>query len=136
MRRLAVALEVRELEAASNLNLLVDFDLVASFDVVVALDADTAFHAGTHFGSVILEAAQGFQLAFEDNDVFTQYTDWTVTVHNTFDNHATGDRAEFRRAEHVTHLGNTQDILPNVAAKHTDRKSTRLNSSHTVISYA
>src|SRR5450830_444589 len=54
----------------------------------------------------------------EDNDVFTQYTDWTVTVHNTFDNHATGDRAKFRRAEHVTHLGDTQDILPNVAAKH------------------
>src|SRR5450830_801314 len=80
-----VAPEVRELEAASNLNLLVDFDLVASLDVVVALDADTAFHAGTYFGSVILEAAQGFQLAFEDNDVFTQYTDWTVTVHNIFD---------------------------------------------------
>ncbi len=39
-------------------------------------------------------------------------------MHNTFDNHATSDRAEFRRAEHVTHLGDTQDVLPNVAAKH------------------
>lgn len=111
-----VAPEVRELEAASNLNLLEDFDLVANLDVVVALDADTALHAGTYFGSVILEAAQGFQLAFEDNDVFTQYTDWTVTVHGAFDNHAAGDRAEFRRAEHVTHLGDTQDVLPDVAA--------------------
>src|SRR5471030_790474 len=118
MRRLAVALEVRELEAASNLNLLVDFDLVASFDVVVALDANTAFHAGTYFGSVILEAAQGFQLAFENNDVFTQYTDWTVTVNNTFDNHATGDRAKLRRTEHVADFSNTQDVLPDVAAKH------------------
>src|SRR5471032_2462261 len=119
MRRLAVALEVRELEAASNLNLLVDFDLVASFDVVVALDANTAFHAGTYFGSVILEAAQGFQLAFEDNDVFTQYTDWTVTVNNTFDNHATGDRAKLRRTEHVTYFSGTQDVLANIAAQHT-----------------
>src|SRR5471032_624255 len=119
MRRLAVALEVRELEAASNLNLLVDFDLVAGLDVVVALDADTAFHAGTYFGSVILEAAQGFQLAFEDNDVFTQYTDWTVTVNNTFDNHATGDRAKLRRTEHVTHFSGTQDVLANIAAQHT-----------------
>ena len=75
MRRLIVALEVRELEAASNLHLLEDFDFVTDFDVVVALHADTAFHAGTYFGSVILEAAQGFQLAFEDHDVFTQYTD-------------------------------------------------------------
>ena len=77
-----VALEVRELEAASNLDLLVDFDLVARLNVVVALHADTAFHAGTYFGSVILEAAQGFQLAFEDNDVFTQYTDWTLRCTN------------------------------------------------------
>src|SRR5471032_2223637 len=114
-----VAPEVRELEAASNLNLLVDFDLVAGLDVVVALDADTAFHAGTYFGSVILEAAQGFQLAFEDNDVFTQYTDWTVTVNNTFDNHATGDRAKLRRTEHVTHFSGTQDVLANIAAQHT-----------------
>src|SRR5450830_288454 len=114
-----VAPEVRELEAASNLNLLVDFDLVASLDVVVALDADTAFHAGTYFGSVILEAAQGFQLAFEDNDVFTQNTDWTVTVNNTFDHHATGDRAKLRRAEHVTHFSGTQDVLANIATQHT-----------------
>src|SRR5471030_3477590 len=114
-----VALEVRELEAASNLDLLVDFDLVTDLDVVVALHTDTAFHAGTHFGSVILEAAQGFQLAFEDNDVFTQYTDWTVTVHNTFDNHATGDRAKLRRTEHVTHFSSTQDVLANIATQHT-----------------
>src|SRR5450830_859112 len=119
MRRLGVALEVRESEAASNLNLLVDFDLVTDLDVVVALHADTAFHAGTHFGSVILEAAQGFQLAFEDNDVFTQYTDWTVTVNNTFDHHATGDRAKLRRAEHVTYFSGTQDVLANIAAQHT-----------------
>src|SRR5450830_2005994 len=119
MRRLGVALEVRESEAASNLNLLVDFDLVTDLDVVVALHTDTAFHAGTHFGSVILEAAQGFQLAFEDNDVFTQYTDWTVTVNNTFDHHATGDRAKLRRAEHVTHFSGTQDVLANIATQHT-----------------
>src|SRR5213083_2486071 len=71
----AMTLEARDLEAASNLDLLEDFDLVTDLDVVVALDADTAFHAGTYFGSVILEAAQRLQLAFEDNDVFTQYTD-------------------------------------------------------------
>ena len=64
--------EARNLEAASHLDLLEDFDLVTDLDVVVALDADTAFHAGTYFGSVIFEAAQGFQLAFEDNDVFAQ----------------------------------------------------------------
>src|SRR5689334_16435171 len=121
MRLAITALEVRELEAASNLNLLEDFDLVTDFDVVVALHADTAFHAGTYFGSVILEAAQGFQLAFEDNDVFTQYTDWTVTVNNTFDNHATGDRAKLRRTEHVTHFSGTQDVLANIAAQHTGK---------------
>lgn len=112
MRAAIRALEVRELEAASNLDLLEDFDLVADFDVVVALHADTAFHAGTYFRGVILEAAQGFQLALEDNDVFTQYADWTVTVHDTFDDHATGDRAKLRRAEHVF-LGNWMPTMEN-----------------------
>src|SRR4051794_17189448 len=113
------ALEVREFEAASNLNLLEDFDLVADLDVVVALDANTAFHAGTNFGSVILEATQRFQLAFEDNDVFAQYTDRTVTVNNTFDHHATGDGTELRRTEHVANFGHAQDVLPHIAAQHT-----------------
>src|SRR5690606_23236390 len=119
MRRPVMAPIARDLEAASHLDLLEDFDLVTDLDVVVALDANTAFHAGTNFGSVVLEAAQGFQLAFKDNDVFTQNTDWTVTVNNTFQNHTTGDCAEFRRTEHVMHFGDTQDIFPNVAAKHT-----------------
>ncbi|RMT41165.1 hypothetical protein ALP47_05114 [Pseudomonas savastanoi] len=111
--------EARDLEAASHLDLLEDFDLVTDLDVVVALDADTAFHACTYFGSVVLEAAQGFQLAFKDNDVFAQNTNRTVTVDSAFQNHTACDRAEFRRTEHIADFGDTQDILPNVAAKHT-----------------
>src|SRR3990167_6049870 len=84
----------RGLEAAGHLDLLEHFDLVTSFNVVVALNADTAFHAGTYFGHVVLEATQRFQLAFEDNHVFTQYTNRTVTVHNTFQHHTAGNGAE------------------------------------------
>ena len=118
MRWPVLALEARDLEAASNLDLLEHFDLVTDFNVVVALDADTAFHAGTHFGSVILEAAQRFQLAFKDNDVVTQYADWTVTVNNTFQHHTACDSTELRRTEHVADFSDTQDVLPDVTAKH------------------
>src|SRR6185436_6504201 len=47
-----------------------------------------------------------------------QYTDRTVTEHNAFNDHATGDRTEFRRTEHVANFGDAQDVLPDVAAKH------------------
>src|SRR5471032_3133853 len=118
MRRSAMSPTARDLEAASHLDFLEDFDLVTGLDVVVALDADTAFHAGTHFGHVVLEAAQGLEFAFENNDVFAQYTDRTVAVNHTFQNHTASDRTKLRRTEHVTHFGDTQDVLPDVAAKH------------------
>src|SRR5690606_12054326 len=84
----------------------------------VALHADTALHAVTHFGHVVLEATQRLEFALEDHHVFTQHTNRTVTEDRTFDHHAAGDRTEFRRAEHVTHFGDTQDILANIAAEH------------------
>src|SRR5690606_23773723 len=91
---------------------------VASLDVVVALHADTALHAGTHLGNVILEAAKRFQLAFEDDHVVTQHADRTVAVHHALKDHAARDRTEFRRAEHVAHFGDTQNVLANIAAEH------------------
>src|SRR5690606_8795636 len=92
------------LQCAGHLDLLEDLDLVADRDVVVALHANAALHAGTHFGHVVLEAAQRFQLALEDHHVLAQHTDRTVAVHHALDHHAAGHRAELRRAEHVTHL--------------------------------
>src|SRR5690606_25014512 len=112
----------RSLERARHLDLLEHFDLVPDLNVVVALHADTAFHAGTHFGHVVLEAAQGFQLAFKDDHVFTQYANRTVTVHEPLENHATGHRAKLRRAENITHFGDTQDVLPYITAEHTGER--------------
>src|SRR3989338_6136682 len=112
----------RGLEAAGHLDFLEHFDLVAGLDVVVALDADTAFHAGPHFGHVVLEAAQGFQFAFEDHHVLAQYADRTVTVNHAFQHHTTGDGTELRRAEHVAHFGDTQDVLPDIAAEHAGQR--------------
>src|SRR5690606_38363517 len=112
----------RSLERARHLDLLEHFDLVPDLNVVIALHADTAFHASTHFGHVVLEAAQGFQLAFKNDHVLTQYTDRTVTVHQPLEHHATGNRTKLRRAEDVAHFGNTQDILPNITAEHTGER--------------
>ncbi|EFI64026.1 hypothetical protein BCSJ1_26078, partial [Bacillus cereus SJ1] len=100
------------LQRTGDLNLLEHLDLVADAHVVVALHADTAFHAGTDFGHVILEATQGFQLAFEDDHVFAQNADRTVTVHHALGDHAAGDGAELGRTEDVTHLGDTPGCSP------------------------
>src|SRR5690606_26099895 len=106
------------LQRARHFDFFEYFDLVASLDVVVALHADTALHAGTHLGNVILEAAKRFQLAFEDDHVVTQHADRTVAVHHALKDHAARDRTEFRRAEHVAHFGDTQNVLANIAAEH------------------
>src|SRR5690606_23805180 len=97
-------------------------DVCSSDLIVVVLHADTALHAVAHFADVILKAAQGFQLAFVDDHVFTQYTDRTVAVHGAFDDHTAGHRAELGRAEHVTHFRHTQDLLADVAAEHTGQR--------------
>src|SRR5690606_36029361 len=110
------------LQAARHLDLLEHFDLVADLDVVVALHADTALHTVTHFGDVVLEATQRFQLAFEDHHVLAQYADRTVAVDGALDDHAASDSAELRRTEHVTHFRGAQDVLANIAAEHTGER--------------
>src|SRR5690606_36110211 len=109
---------VAGLQRACYLNPLEHLDPVASAHVVVVLHADTALHAVPYFADVILEATQGFQLAFVDDHVFTQYPDRPVTVDRALDDHTTGHRPELRRTEHVTHFGNTKDLLAHIAAKH------------------
>ncbi len=39
-------------------------------------------------------------------------------MHSTLDDHTAGHRTKLRRTEHITHFGNTQDLLANVAAEH------------------
>src|SRR5690606_35916722 len=109
-------------ERPRYLDLYEDLNHIADLVVVVALQGDTVLHAGTHLGHVVFEAAQRLQLAFENHHVFTQYANRTVAVHRAFDHHATGHRAKLRRAEHVTYLGDTQDIFPHITAEHTGER--------------
>src|SRR5690606_19520371 len=106
------------LQGSCHLNPLEDLDTVTDTHIVVVFHTDTAFHAVAHFGDVILEAAQRFQLTLVDDHVFAQYTDRTVAVHGTFDDHTAGHGAELGRTEHVTHLGDTEDLLAHIAAQH------------------
>src|SRR5690348_7691117 len=100
-----------------NLDAFEALDLVARLDVVVLLDADAALHAVAHFVHVLLETAQRFQLALEDHHVVAQHADRLVPAHHAFDDHAAGDRAELRRAEHVAHFGGAEDVLAHFGAE-------------------
>src|SRR5690554_5688404 len=109
---------VASLQCTCHLNPLEDLDTVADAHVIVVLHADTALHAVTHFTDVVLEAAQGLQLAFVDDHVLAQYADRTVAVYGTFDDHAASHGTELGRTEHVTHLGHTEDLFAYVTAEH------------------
>ncbi len=43
-------------------------------------------------------------------------------MHHALGDHATGDCAELRRTEHVTHFGDAEDVLANVTAEHTGER--------------
>ena len=65
--------KVTTLQGACHLNALEHLDLVTLVNAVV-LDADTALGTCLDLVDVILEAPQGFKLAFIDHDVVAQYT--------------------------------------------------------------
>src|SRR5690606_6851860 len=100
-----------------NLDALEAFDLVAGLHVVVLLDADATFRAAANLVDVFLEAAQRFQLALEDDRVVAQHADRLVALDRSLDDHATGDRAELGRAEHVAHFRGADDFLADLVAE-------------------
>src|SRR3546814_18435515 len=89
-------------ERALDFDALEALDLVARLHVVVLLYADTALGAAADLVDVILEAAQGFQLAFEDHGVVAQHADRLVAPDPALHDPAAGHGAE---------LGTEVDVL-------------------------
>src|SRR5690606_24391627 len=79
---------------------------------------DTALHAVADGSCLVLEPAQGFQLAFIDHNVVAQDTDRLVPVDRTFDHHASGNLAKFRRVEDITHFRHTKDLFAHFWREH------------------
>src|SRR3989475_368516 len=94
-------------------------DLVTRLDVVVGLHRDTAFGTVADFLDVFLEAAQRFQLAFEDHHAVAQYADRLVALDHALDDHRTGDGAQLGTAEDVADLGDTDDLFTDLHAQQT-----------------
>src|SRR3546814_1825323 len=88
-----------------------DPDLVARLHVVVLLYADTALGAAADLVDVLLEAAQGFQLALEDHGVVAQHADRLVAPDHALHDHAAGHGAELGTAEYVADLGRADDLF-------------------------
>ena len=83
-----------------------------------------AFTPMPHFGAadfvhVLLEAAQRFQFALEDDGVVAQHADRLAALDHALDDHAAGDGAELRAAEHVADLGGADDLLADFLAQQT-----------------
>src|SRR5690606_41846256 len=57
-------------------------------------------------------------LTLVDHDVVAQHADRILPPHVAVDHHAARDVAELRRAEHLAHLGETDDLLANLGLEH------------------
>src|SRR4029453_6652578 len=81
------------------------FDDVANLDVVEVLQADTALEPGLHLGDVVLEAAQGGELAFPHDDAVANQASLGVALSRdaAITDLAAGDGADFRHAECLAH---------------------------------
>src|SRR6516225_7254904 len=62
------------------------FDRVARTDVLVVLEGHAALLADMHFGDFVLEALEGLELAFVDDDVVAHQADPDATLDLAFGN--------------------------------------------------
>src|SRR5688500_10386567 len=86
-------------------------DLVAHADVVVVAHADAALGACADFTDVVLEAPERVEFALVNHDVVAQHADRIAALDETLDHETAGYGAELARAEHLPHLGETDDLL-------------------------
>ena len=87
------------------LSSLVALDLIADLDVVVVAHADAALGSCAHFLDVVFEAAQRLELTLEYHDTVAKHADRIAAFDVAVDDHAAGNVAQFRRAEHLADLG-------------------------------
>src|SRR6185437_1887025 len=72
------------LQRPGNLETREALDLIADTDILVVLHPDAALRSGAHLVDIVLEAAQGFESALEDDDVVAQHADRIVPPDITF----------------------------------------------------
>src|SRR3546814_6005302 len=118
-------------ERALDFDPLEALDLVARLHVVVLLHADTALGVDAHFVDVLLEAAQGFQLALEDHGVVAQHAHRLVAPDHALHDHAAAHGAELGTAEYVADLGRADDLFSDHPAQ--DGRRDLLNPLATVL---
>src|SRR5688500_18452031 len=81
------------------------FDDVAFFELGEALEADTALEAFFDVLGVVLEAFQTADLALPERGAVAQEASSARAFDDTFDDHATGNRAGFAGLEDLANLG-------------------------------
>src|SRR5690348_13890123 len=92
------------LQGAGNLFDLEALDNVALLDVIVVLEGHAAFGAFAHFANLVLEALQGLQAAFVDDDVVAQQPHLGAAPYQAFGDHATGHLANLADVEDFADL--------------------------------
>src|SRR5690606_24092153 len=86
-------------------------DEVSFLDVVVPLEADTALEPGDHLADIVLEAAQGCELARVDDDTVPQQPGAGAAADDTLADVRTGDGAQTGHTDHGSHLRSAEHLL-------------------------
>src|SRR5690606_12807533 len=87
-----------------------------------ALEGDTAIEAGLDLFDVVLEAAQRVDMAGPVHHVVAQQANLRVAAHHAVGDHAAGDIADARHAEHIADLDHADDLFALFGRQHAGRR--------------
>src|SRR5579863_8517636 len=99
------------LEGAGDLFDLEALDNVALLDVLVVLEGHAALGALAHFADLVLEALQGLQAAFVDDDIVAQQPHLGAAPHQALGDHAARHLADLADVEDLANLGVAEETL-------------------------
>src|SRR5678815_293828 len=89
----------------------IGFNLVANLDVVKVLKPDAAFKALANFGNVILETAQGDDIALPTDYAVANQTGAGIAANIPVDHHRPGYCADTRNLEHFANICLADDLF-------------------------
>src|SRR3989442_14018781 len=104
----------------------VALDLVADFDIVKVLQTDTTLEAFANFGSVFLKATQRGDVTFPTHDAVADQARARVALHDSVDDHATGDHAHPWHSEGFADVGLAENLFFFDLLEHADHRGLNL----------
>src|SRR3546814_8547442 len=104
----------------------------SDLDVLIVLEGHAALETLAHLANVVLETAQGGELALVDDAVVAQQAHAGAALDHAVHHAAAGDLADLRHVEHLADLGMADDLLAHRSEEHTSELQSLMRISYAV----